>query len=104
MFLLVGMDSLEAHMQVSGTIEFGKVCHHELWLSHGRRNGFLHRTYIQDSELGLYCTLKCFTVRNSKCDSPNMDWMDNWMRLAILLIRGNNCACGGWVTLQIFTL
>lgn len=52
-FLLEGMDSLEAHMQVSGTIEFGKVSHHELWLSHGRRNRFLHRKYIQDSELGL---------------------------------------------------
>lgn len=42
-FLLEGVDSLEAHMQVAGTIKFGKVCQHELWLSHGGRNRFLQR-------------------------------------------------------------
>lgn len=52
-FLLEGVDSLEAHMQLSWTIKFGKVCHDELWLSHGGRNRFLHRRYIQDSEVGL---------------------------------------------------
>lgn len=51
-FLLEGVDSLEAHMQVSWTIKFGKVCHHELWLSHGGRNRFLHTRNIQDSQTG----------------------------------------------------
>lgn len=46
-FLLEGVDSLKAHMQLSWTVELGKVCHHELWFSHGGRDGFLHRKDIQ---------------------------------------------------------
>lgn len=42
-FLLEGVDSLEAHVQLSWTLELGKVCQYELWLSHGGRDGFLHR-------------------------------------------------------------
>lgn len=37
-FLLEGMDSLEAHMQLSRTFKLCKVCQHELWLSHGGRD------------------------------------------------------------------
>lgn len=42
-FLLEGMDSLEAHMQLSWTLELGKVCHQELWLRQRGRERFLHR-------------------------------------------------------------
>lgn len=49
-FLLEGMDSLEAHMQLPWTIKLGKVCHHEFWLSQGGRDGFLHREDMRFSE------------------------------------------------------
>lgn len=50
-FLLEGVDSLEAHVQLSWTIKLGKICHHELWLGHGRRDGFLQR---EGREVGLH--------------------------------------------------
>lgn len=61
MFLLEGMDSLEAHMQLSWTVKLGKVCQNELWLSHRGRDGFLHVKDKQDSEVGLVTAVsKCF--------------------------------------------
>lgn len=37
-FFLESMDSQEAHMQLSWTLELGKVCHQDFWLSHGGRD------------------------------------------------------------------
>lgn len=48
MFLLEGIDSLEAQMKLPWSIKLGKVCHHELWLTHGGRKRFL-QTMIKDS-------------------------------------------------------
>lgn len=40
-FLLEGVDSLEAQMQRPTSIELGKICIRELWLTNGGRNRFL---------------------------------------------------------------
>lgn len=40
-FLLEGMNSLEAQMKLPWSIKLGKVCHQELWLTQGGRKRFL---------------------------------------------------------------
>lgn len=49
-FLLEGMDSLEAHVQLPWTLKLGKVCHHKFRLCHGGRDGFLYSKDKHDSE------------------------------------------------------
>lgn len=71
-FLLEGVDSLEAHVQLSWTIKFGKVCHHELWLSHGGRNRFLHTRKIRDSQTG-----QQVGFISSPTESPSSNWVWN---------------------------
>lgn len=73
-FLLEGVDSLEAHMQLSWTIEFGKVCHHELWLSHGGRNRFLHTRNVQDRQTGQRVLLILSPKHTSESPSSNWVW------------------------------
>lgn len=42
-FLLEGVDGLEADVQLSRTVKLGKVCQHKLGLRQGGREGFLRR-------------------------------------------------------------